>query len=87
MGADLGDADMDAIVSLLVADSDGDDNAISYREFVQVGTVAKTVDSIGDTVQKKLVPHQKALVGPISKCGLEDLCTECTQMNFIGELM
>ena len=41
MGADLGDADMDAIVSLLVADSDGDDNAISYREFVQVGTVAK----------------------------------------------
>eukprot|EP01049_Picozoa_sp_SAG25_P001246 SAG25_NODE_52_length_18732_cov_99.030484_1_plen_1246_part_10 len=61
MGADLGDADMDAIVSLLVADSDGDDNAISYREFVQVGTVAKTVDSIGDTVQKKLVPLEQRL--------------------------
>eukprot|EP01049_Picozoa_sp_SAG25_P027965 SAG25_NODE_14891_length_202_cov_623.631068_1_plen_58_part_10 len=51
MGADLGDADMDAIVSLLVADSDGDGIAISYREFVQVGTVAKTVDSLDEKVQ------------------------------------
>ena len=35
----------------------------------------------------KMLVQERELAGRILKSGLEDLCMECIQMNFIGELI